>query len=178
MLETKCYTHLPHLPRVSRATADRCTTAVYNAPTKLDLLNKKVNTFTYDPGLNETKFVNDLRQEFGLTEAMCMSFPPKTIYDWHTDFFVRVRINYVLNDVGHAYTLFREQSGSNDIIYNIDECKYTAGFATLFNSRVQHCVINNSDQTRYLLSFRIFDNNISYEQVEKFLINYNSDEIL
>ena len=178
MLKTKCYTHMPHLPKLSEATVMKCMQGEYVPPAKSEPGKPVPQGFTFNPDLNSSKFVQDLQKEFGQVEIMCMSFAPHTIYDWHTDIFVRVRINYVLNDVGSALTLFKEPTESSNIIFNIDECKYTVGSATLFNSRVQHCVINNSDSFRYLLSIRFFDNTISFEQVEKFLLDYNSEEVL
>lgn len=169
---------MPHLPKVSEATANKCMTAVYDPPAKSTVDQPVPQAYTFDPGLNHTQFVKDLEKEFGQVECMCMSFAPHTIYDWHTDIFVKIRLNYVLNDVGATLTLFKEPTQDSGIIFKIDQCKYTTGSATLFNSQVTHCVINNSDQVRYLLSIRFFKTDINFEQVEQFLLDYKSEEVL
>lgn len=178
MLKSKCYTHFPSLPTVSLVTAEKCMTASYAPPPKPLPGQPIPQGFTYCPELGGTKFLQDLQTQFGRVEDMCMSFAPHTIYDWHTDIFVKVRLNYVLNDVIDAMTLFKEPTQTSNIVYNIEQCKYTVRSATLFNSQVEHCVINNSDQTRYLLSIRFFDNNVTFDQVENFLFDYKSDEQL
>ena len=174
----ECFYSLDHLPGISQETVDNCINGDFNGQTE-EFHCRCTTLPKYFPTLKSNTFLNDLSARFGLVMPMVIRLSPYQIYDWHIDSDVPVKINYVLNDVGEnkALTLFKLQTQGN-VLYDILECKYTLRKPMLFNSRIEHCAINNSDQTRYLMCIRFLKQTIQYQDVKNFLINYQSTEEL
>jgi hypothetical protein len=134
-----------------------------------DLVSQTVKA---DTSFINTKFCKDLSLQFGKITAKYMKFDPLSYYDWHTDLNRGCAINFLLNLVPNTVTLF----GSRISRINLDiiPVTYTLYQPMLFNTKISHCVINYSQQTRFIMSVGIHDAN--FIDAKNFLLNYNTSQ--
>ena len=104
--------------------------------------------------------------------------PPHTLYDWHVDNRRSCAINWVIKTNDKCTTLYREPIpeaipvvNKRILLYNLTELMYDGHKPTLLNTKKEHCVINNSDNDRIILSVTIFDT--TYEDAQLYLKNLN-----
>ena len=100
--------------------------------------------------------------------------PPHTLYDWHTDNKRSCAINWVIKTNDKCTTLYRKSIpeaipvvNKRSLLYNLTEVLYNGHKPTLLNTKEEHCVINNSDDGRVILSLTIFDT--TYDEALEFL---------
>jgi hypothetical protein len=134
---------------------------------------KKPSTYQAPTSFEQSKFMDDLRKEFKDVRTNYLKFDPMTCYDWHVDAARNCSINFLLNDVPESLTLFREYIEDSRHWYNIKRLKYNLYQPTLLNVKEQHCVINYSQETRYVLTIG-FTLDVSYMNVKRFLMFYKN----
>ena len=161
---TDCYYQLPNLPNLDEFFINDGLTATYHyPPPEVDGIHTR-RVVRADTKFADSTFVNDLRQKLTAeVTTVLLKNDPHTCYDWHSDDnkagFRKCRksaINILLNQVPDSVTLFRKPS-EHRMTYNISDCPYVLHKPMLFNVLVEHCIINNSDQPRYLLSIGLGD---------------------
>jgi hypothetical protein len=120
----------------------------------------------------KTKFCQDLSQQFGEIKTNFIKNGPMSTYDWHRDIDRKVAINFLLRPAPNSLVLFRDKEyGVDRMRYNIKACEYTPKKPVIFNTTIQHTVINYNDQPRYILSL-IFPMEVTYFDVKDFLTSY------
>jgi hypothetical protein len=167
--------HLTNYPRVPDSYLDEAlaqeylTQADHKRVTKLIMSNpKKALAFS------NTKFFKDLKKKFpGAYNPVVLRVNPNTLYDWHIDKGdINCGINILLNNKADSFTLFRT---STDEVkhYNVINCDYIPFVPTVFNSTAEHCVINLSNEYRYLLKVPI--KYAEYRELKHYLLDYKFD---
>lgn len=122
-------------------------------------------------------FIKLLKQNLGDVTALWIQNPPNTLYDWHIDREIRqCSINFEIEENPNAMALFREPIGKGkDIIYyNIHKVKYAIGKPTVLNVKSPHCVINQSDEPRVILSLCVHKS--SYKETVDYMKTLNISE--
>jgi hypothetical protein len=172
MISDNCFCPLIHLPLLDQATVSEAFGATYIDPKKDTAENRIAQTIKADTTFINTKFCKDLSLKFGKVTAKYMRFDPLSYYDWHTDLNRGCAINFLLNLVPDTVTLF----GSREDRINLDiiPVPYVLYQPTLFNTKISHCVINYSQQTRYIMTIGIHEP--SFADAKKFLLDYNTDK--
>lgn len=182
-MKKDCYLHLSHLPLLDDKFVDEAINATYtNIEPTGDMVelktkfNRWISSKSAYSSFKDTKFCKDLEAQFGQVVSHYAKFDPHSLYDWHTDTQRQCSINFLIRPVSNALTLFKyaEVTKEHSLIYHLDECKYTPRVPVLFNSSVNHCVINLSDETRYLLTVN-FGRSVTFYHVREFLQNYNTE---
>jgi hypothetical protein len=98
---------------------------------------------------------------------------PQSLYDWHIDSTGnrKTAINFLLSDPTHSMMLYRKFVSR--LNYSITACPYQLGQAMLLNVDQEHCVINLSQQYRYVLSVSL--PGVEFDQAVNFFQNYSLD---
>jgi hypothetical protein len=176
----QCFHHLDGCPRF---TADYLTHAEqqnYLTPKEHSYpihitINKPTTDF--QNLINKNSLYRTLKKEFsGVMGATYIRTPPNSLYDWHIDNKrICAGVNILLSDPADCFTLFRQPT-DQELNYNIVRCDYEQFRPTVFNSRIEHCIINLSSSYRYLLRFPIVET--SYQDVQQFLseLKFNNHE--
>jgi len=123
-------------------------------------------------------FFKLLQKEFGEENCSVKYYvnPPNSYYDWHKDLKRGFGINWVVKTNPHALTLYREPMplGDEKFMYNITEIDYRGFAPTIINGKVEHCVINNFNDTRYIMSLSVVGT--PYEDALPFFKNLKIDK--
>jgi hypothetical protein len=88
---------------------------------------------------------------------------PKTYFDWHVDANRNFAINWMIKEASNAASFFRNPIEEvinphiDPLIFDLEEIPYTLGKPTVLNTSCHHCVFNNSDETRIILSMSVSD---------------------
>lgn len=167
-----CYSFFPHLPDldqcyVEEAKNSESFSTYHVVPTS----GIRVNTTQAPTSFEHTKFMQDLRAEFGHARTHYLRVDGMHSYDWHTDSARKAAMIFLLNDVGNAFTLFRNSIDERNS--ELVQVPYTLLRPTLLDVTVSHCVINLSDQPRFALTVG-FDLDVTYTQVKLFLEKYQT----
>ena len=172
---TNLWYHLSHLPTLDQKYINEAHSSDYTYKSNLVAAHsRKYYAVQAESQFANTKFCNDLSKEFGeLGPVKYSRNDPYTLYEWHVDSGRSCSINFALSELPNAFTLFR--APINNAIFSIDECKYPIYRPVLFNSTVPHCVINNSNQPRYILSVT-FPKLVTFDDARQFLVNYHTDK--
>jgi hypothetical protein len=169
-----CYSFFPHLPDLPQHYADEAVKlAEYTTYHVVPVSGIKVNTTQAKTSFENTNFIKNLREKFGHARTHYLRVDGMHSYDWHVDSARCAGIIFLLNDVGNAVTLFKEQIDERNS--RIVKVPYTLLQPTLLDVTKSHCVINLSDQPRYALTVG-FDLGVSYQQVKEFLTNYSTQQ--
>ena len=139
-------------------------------PPEIDNIRTSRTTKAKTTFTNST-FIQDLKQKLSPNIHACFfRNDPHSAYDWHTDSVGNRKcvINYLLSTNAGAMTLFREPTIR--LNYKIAECPYILYKPMLLNVELEHCVINNSPDYRYILSVSLPD--VTFAQAVKFFNNY------
>ena len=169
-----CYSFFPHLPDLPQHYADEAIkSAEYTTYHVVPGSGIKVNTTQAKTSFENTNFIKDLREKFGHARTHYLRVDGMHSYDWHVDSARCAGIIFLLNDVGNAVTLFKEQIDERNS--RIVKVPYTLLRPTLLDVTNSHCVINLSDQPRYALTVG-FNLDVSYQQVKEFLTDYSTQQ--
>jgi len=164
--------HLTHLPPLPDTYLKIAQARTYAHPSE----NGGYTRLTISPTniffkLSRSKFFKDLRERFPSTlNPAFVKTNPMELYDWHVDVMdVRAGINILLTDATDSYTLFKTPT---DLVnqFNLTRCDYTPFVPTVFNSASPHCVMNLSNEVRYLL--RISTVSVPYLELKQYLVDY------
>jgi hypothetical protein len=166
-----CFYQLDHLPLIGKEFVNEGINGNFESPlaeidgTRTSRTTKAKTTFT-----NST-LIQDLKQKLSPNVHACFfRNDPYSLYDWHTDSVGNRKcvINYPLTHNIGALTLFRESVSR--LNYKIAECPYILYTPILLNVDLEHCVINNSSNYRYILSISLPD--VNFEQAREFFKSY------
>jgi hypothetical protein len=120
-----------------------------------------------------TKLAQYLNTHVGHTEANFIKMDPLTGIVWHTDGHRQVGINIpIMHD--NSISMFREQL--DVFTYRIYQVEYELHKPTVFNTKVEHSVINYNNAPRYTLTLE-FQPHVMYTRVKKALLAYNAPEM-
>ena len=169
----KFFTHLTNLP----ALPDNIIQEGLNCNFKL--ISEPSRLYVGQTNFNNTNFYKQLQSIFGYVETSYRYTPPNSVYDWHIDKRRNCAILWPIKNNSGAGTFYREvtinsvQDGNNNknMFYDLTELDYTMYSPTLLNTTYEHCVINNYNEPRIVLSVSLFD--ISYEDAIPLLQNIN-----
>lgn len=123
-----------------------------------------------------------LQKEFGEDNCSVKYYcnPAYSYYDWHTDLKRGIGINWVVKTNPRAMTLYREPTpegipgdGVDPFMYNIIEVDYQGSKPTLINPVSKHCVINNYNDTRFIMSLSVLGT--TYEEALPFFKTLKMD---
>ena len=119
----------------------------------------------------KTRLCYDLFKAFGDIKTEYFKNDPMSYYDWHLDIKRNCGINFLLNDIPNALTLYMHEGAIrlNGTIENVTPKLYRP---VLLDTTVRHCVINYSNQTRYILSIGLHDPAVKFADVKEFLEKY------
>ena len=122
--------------------------------------------------VNEDNFLNHIDKfikPYGKLELF--KFPPMTQYDWHVDTYNKCNFNLVFEHY-NSLSLFKtkkEDSNNSDLHFsnfNIISLNYVPKTWYLFNTQLEHTVINLDEKVRYLLSYTVHkDCPLNYQQI-------------
>ena len=73
-----------------------------------------------------------------------------------------------------CYTLWRVPGNEHSVISDVVTCHYEPLRPVVFNSTIEHCVINLSKDYRYLLRIPVL--NVSYSDLRDWCMSYPADE--
>ena len=170
------FCHLTHLPLISAKFLEHAQGLRYETPEEHGQFTK-LNLNARDPGfrmhfLSQPLYI-DLKKRFaGVLGATYVRTDPMSEYSWHTDKGgVTTGINILLSPPDECLTLFRTKTDI-PLQHKIYRCDYEQFRPTVFDSTVEHCVINLSQEPRYLLRVPIA--NTTYEQVRDYLLAYRN----
>jgi len=166
-----CFYQLNHLPLLDKKFVNEGINGNFRSPRpEIDGI-RTTRTTKADTTFTNSKFIQDLKQKLSPNIHACFfRNDPYSLYDWHTDSVGNRKcvINYLLTDNIGSLTLFREPTIR--LNYKIAECPYTLYGPMLLNVELEHCVINNSSDYRYLLSVSLPD--VNFEQAMDFFKSY------
>ena len=169
-----CYSFFPHLPNLSdQYVKEAINLSQFSTYHVVPGTNITVNTTQAKTSFENTQFIADLKHEFGSVRTHYLRVDGMHSYDWHTDSARRAAILFLLNDVGSAFTLFKEEIDNRNS--RLVKVPYTLLRPTLLDVTVPHCVINLSDTPRYALTVG-FDFSVTYNQLREFLNQYSTNQ--
>lgn len=99
------------------------------------------------------KALSEINKEFKIQHAGILRIDPYNVYDWHRDDKRGAGINMLIQSE-HSHSLFRrrlEVDHTGGLVQKTIELKYEPNAFYLFNTQIEHCVIN-FNEPRYLLS--------------------------
>lgn len=167
-----CYAFFSHLPDLDPFYAEEAKNSKqFTTYHVVPVSGIRVNTTQAPTSFETTRFMQDLRSEFGHARTHYLRVDSMHSYDWHTDSARKAAILFLLNDVGTAFTLFRQQIDERNS--RLQPVPYTVFRPTLLDVTVSHSVINLSDQPRYALTVG-FDLDVSYADVKRYLSQYQT----
>lgn len=169
-----CYTFFSHLPDLDPFYAEEAKNSTqFTTYHVVPISGIRVNTTQAPTTFETTRFMQDLRSEFGHARTHYLRVDGMHSYDWHTDSARKAAILFLLNDVGSAFTLFRQQIDERNS--RLIQVPYQVLRPTLLDVTVSHTVINLSNQPRYALTVG-FDLDVTYQQVKEFLHKYRTEQ--
>lgn len=169
MLED-CFYNLNQYPELPEEVALAGINAVYPEPPAETPEEQRPRSIFYRSRFNQSTWCQQLISEFGEIKTNFIRNNPMTTYDWHRDMDRLVAINFLLRDAPNGLSIFRDKEyGVDRMRYNIKNCVYTVRKPMIFNTTIQHCVINLSDQPRFILSL-IFPLDVTYFDVRDYLL--------
>ena len=133
-----------------------------------------------DSSFNETNFFKTINDRFGKCYVKYYLNPPNSFYDWHIDMNRYCTINWVVKTNNEARTFYREPikeavtEGRNPVMFHLTELKYNNRKPTLLNATHDHCVVNNFNDTRIILTMSLFKPT-GYEEALNFIRNMKID---
>lgn len=100
---------------------------------------------------------------------------PNSYYDWHIDARRDCALNWLIKTNDNSSVFYREviekavPTNHRPLFYRLIEAEYELYKPTLLNTKFEHCVVNNSDEERIILSLSIVD--VNYDQALDYFIN-------
>lgn len=167
-----CFSFFPHLPDLDFFYAEEAKNSTqFTTYHVVPISGIRVNTTQAPTAFESTQFMQDLRAEFGHARTHYLRVDGMHSYDWHTDSARKAAILFLLNDVGTAFTLFRQPIDERNS--HILPVPYTLLRPTLLDVSVSHCVINLTTQPRYALTVG-FSLDVTYKDVKQYLNQYQT----
>lgn len=118
-------------------------------------------------------FIKQVKKFFG-GDIRFYKVPARSVYRWHKDWAHNCCFNLVFEEY-HSHTLFSINSSHNDVD-QIEELKYELNQWYLFNTQVKHMVVNLDDHDRHLVTYRISDKKVTYEQVKEWYLQFSQNK--
>lgn len=171
------YCSLPNIPPLDPVYYEIAQQVRYIPPDPTQLRAQAIGSIAED--FSSGRFVRDLKRHFGDQRVLAafLQNPPMTNYNWHTDIDHPERgarmcaINYLLSPADSVYTLFSvPDSRVGRHMHGVQICPYQRYNGLLFNTQCEHCILNLSDQPRYILSVGF--HGIDYATVKRWLLDY------
>jgi hypothetical protein len=166
-MHNKFFTHLNNLPVLPANIIQEglnCNFRLVSEPSRL---------YVGKTSFNETNFYKQLQNTFKEVGTSYRYTPANSIYDWHIDNKRVCAILWPIKNNSSAATFYRGSKSIKNIFYDLTEVDYTLYKPTLLNTTYEHCVINNYNEPRIVLSVSLFD--ISYEDAIPLLQNINCE---
>jgi hypothetical protein len=132
------------------------------------------NLYTAESSFHTMPFFKLLDKQFGQCYVKYYLNPPNSFYDWHVDMNRYCVINWVVKTNKEARTFFREPieeakiEGRDPIMFHLTEVDYCGTKPTLLDATYQHCVANNYNEQRIILSMSLYKPT-TYAEVLDFL---------
>ena len=116
-----------------------------------------------------SEFFKKLKQDLNCHHRpLYLKWPANTLYDWHTDGWNRkVSLNIPLVSSDKSLTFCR--TPNDGTFYNVYQVKYSMYLPTILNVKHEHCVINYSNEDRYVINISFLDT--EYETVLEYFKN-------
>jgi hypothetical protein len=160
-MTNKCFYQLTHYPTLPDFYIQEALTAKIEI-SRRPVQYRAISTFS------NSDFFKSIEEHF---HRKCLTWyyitKPKTYFDWHTDERRNFAINWLVKEAPNAGGFYRNPIEEvinpliDPLIYDLVEIPYTLGKPTVLNTGLTHCVINNSNETRIILSMSVGD--IDYE---------------
>jgi hypothetical protein len=120
-----------------------------------------------------TQFAQDVQANLGHIKTKYLYNAPWSLYDWHQDLAGhKCCVNFLLTDTPGARTIHKFPTDCK-LNFQVETVEYNLYYPLLFNTRIDHCVINMTDQHRYILQILLFD--VTYDVAKEYLSNYALD---
>lgn len=131
-----------------------------------EFVNEKKETFTKissvtesssvviqndNPVLTNNLLYNNLILKFEHLSIIILKINKNSMLHWHKDRYRGCAINIPIYDLSSSLTLFGTNAGND--YQNIIKVPYNVGCPVLLNTQESHCVLNLSNEDRYILSF-------------------------
>ena len=117
-----------------------------------------------------------LVEKFGNIAARYYKTPAHSYYDWHVDGSKignrKCALNWIVKTNSESRTFYRKHH-HNLLFWDLIEACYGLDCPTLLDVQQQHCVFNNGDDERIILSISIY-NDHSYLDVLEFLTSLDT----
>jgi hypothetical protein len=163
--------HLTHLPLLDVKHAELAANATYSE--RPSYYKKGIqNIYADATEFSDSKFCKDIRGHFGECVATYLKMDGMSGYDWHIDVARKTCINFLIVQPPNALTIHKVNT--NRLTYRTKVCDYEMFRPTVFNATIPHCVINPSNQDRYILSISV-GNIAKYGDLKDWLLNYHID---
>ena len=124
--------------------------------------------------IKNSNFYKALGNTFGEISVDYFKNEPNSLYDWHVDYKRSCSINWVIKTGPGALTFFKTNY-VKPFFWDLEKVHYELYKPTVLDTTKNHCVINNSDEERIILSISIFKKN-SYIEVVDYLQNLSSKD--
>jgi hypothetical protein len=162
--------HFPLLPDYYIQQGLSCNFKYIESPSRLF-----IGPSTFD----KTNFVKKMIEIFGQAASSFRLNPPNSLYDWHIDNKRNCSLIWPIKHNFESQTFYKtpmESTGSDDktLFYNLIEADYELYKPTLLNTTHKHCVVNNSNESRIILSLSLF--NTDYENALNILENLTFED--
>ena len=171
MLFRSCFYHADHLPPLPMEYVTPVFDIDWIYPEPETPGQKTIRIVHAPSKFQQTRFCYDLYKAFGALKSEYFKNEPMSYYDWHCDIKRNCGINFLLNDVKDALTLYMIEGDVrlNGTIINVIPKLYRP---VLLDTTVRHCVLNWSNETRYILSVGLHDPDVGFADVKEFLEKY------
>jgi hypothetical protein len=104
---------------------------------------------------------------------------PNSYYGWHVDGNRQFAINWVIKDTPCSFCFFKEPiieaitPNFHPLFYNLIQVDYDLYKPTIINTSLEHCVINNYNDRRIILSMTV--PGVSFEEGVEYFSNLHLD---
>ena len=164
------YTHLANFPEISELFVNQAPLLKYN---NVEVPNHPtVHEIIAPNNFKQTRFCQGLNQHFGIeVTSSFVRTMPMTSFDWRADFGSQCAITFVLTETPHL-VYFLENT---DTRLNVPIEAMTPHYRlpTVVDATRRHCVVNYSDQPRYMLHVGI--KTVPYQEVKQYLESLTVD---
>lgn len=137
------------------------------------------NLFLAPTSFHNSAFVHNIQEHFKTQCVLKYHLNvPNSYYDWHKDARRECAVNWLIKTNNESSVYYREviqeaiPDNHDPLFYKLIKAEYQLYKPTLLNTKFDHCVINDSSETRIILSMSIV--NISYENVLDYLKNLDN----
>lgn len=168
MNNPQSFFHLTHLPKIPYSYVEE---AEHSAVYKNDYqpLSGQITPFCMaDSSFSNTKFFQTLKENFGAVYCYYIKIEPNVFHNWHSDYNRNCSINFLLTDCASLTLFEKDKTDPSNIVF--ERCDYNLYYPTVLKNSTPHCIINYSQERRYLLSIS-FPKQYVFADVKEFMIN-------